>query len=346
MRKFAGALGALALAGVLHAVPAAAQTHPAGPTVGQIVQRGHLICGTNVGRQGFSSVDSQGRWWGFDVDFCKAIAVAIFGDPSKVRYVALSSAQRFPALQSGEVDILSRNTTWTLTRDTQNGFDFAIPNFYSGSALMVPRALNVTSARQLDGATVCVFPGSTTERYLADFARRHNITFRPVVIENVREMTAAYLSGRCDVNTQDATGLISIRALETPNPNDHIILPEMLSKEPLAITMRQGDAQFRDLISWVVMITIEGEEQGITSANIDNFANSQDPHVRRLLGLTPGIGRAFGIDDRWAYNVLKQVGNYAEIFDRNVGKDSPLRMERGLNGLWNQGGLLYSYPIN
>jgi len=346
MRILAGALAAAVLAATVPAQPALAQQHPAGPTVAQIVQRGHLICGTNVGRQGFSSVDSQGRWWGLDVDFCRAIAAAIFGDASKVRYVPLSSPQRFPALQSGEVDVLSRNTTWTLTRDTQNGLDFAVPNFYSGTGLMVHRALGVTSARQLDGATVCVFPGSTTEKNVADYFRKNNMSFRPVVIENVREMTAAYLSRRCDVNSQDHSGLVSIRALETPNPADHVILPELLSKEPLAITMRQGDPQFRDLVNWVVMITFEAEEQGITSANVDQHRNSQDPTVRRLLGTTAGLGRAVGLDEKWAYNVIKQVGNYAEIFDRNVGQGSALKMERGLNRLWNQGGLLYAYPIN
>jgi general L-amino acid transport system substrate-binding protein len=314
-------------------------------TLDDIKARGHLLCGVSTGLAGFSNPDSAGKWSGLDVDVCKAIAAAILGDAEKVKFVPATAQQRFTMLQSKEVDLLSRNTTWTLQRDTALGLNFAPTTYYDGQGFMVPKALNVKTAKDLAGATVCVQPGTTTELNLADYFRAQKMDFKPVVIEKLEEVNAAYFAGRCDVLTTDASGLASVRATVAQNPDDHIILPEIISKEPLAPAVRHGDDAFFDVVKWTVFALLEAEEKGITSQNVDQMASSQDPTIQRLLGTSPGMGKALGLDEKWAYNAIKQAGNYAEIFDRNVGPKTPLRLERGLNALWTQGGLMYAPPI-
>jgi general L-amino acid transport system substrate-binding protein len=321
-----------------------AGTAYAGPTMDKIKAQG-LTCGVSTGVAGFSIADSQGRYTGIDVDICKAIAAATLGDPNKVKYVPLSAQQRFTALQSGEVDILSRNTTVSLQRDTQLGFNFAPVVYYDGQGFMVTKKLGVKSAKELNGATICVQPGTTTELNLADYFRTQKMQFKPVVIEKLEEVEAAYFAGRCDAYTTDASGLASTRVSKASNPNDHVILPEIISKEPLAPAVRHGDDEFFDIVKWTIFALIEAEEKGITSKNIDQNMNSEDPTVKRLLGVTPGMGKSLNLDEKWAYNAIKLVGNYGEIYDRNVGKDSPLKLERGLNDLWTRGGLQYAPPI-
>ncbi|HEY0833888.1 MAG TPA: amino acid ABC transporter substrate-binding protein [Azospirillum sp.] len=317
----------------------------AGATLDAIKQRGFVQCGVNSGLAGFGSPDSAGNWTGLDVDYCRAVAVTLFGDPAKVKFTPLSAQQRFPAVQSGEVDLLSRNTTWTLTRDTSVGLNFAPVTFYDGQGFMVPKKLGVKSAKELNGATVCVQSGTTTELNLADYFRASGMSFNPVVIESIDEVNAAYFAGRCDVYTTDASGLAGTRASVAPNPQDHVILPELISKEPLAPAVRHGDDQWFDIVKWTVYATIQAEEKGITSKNVDEHLKSKDPDVLRLLGVTPGMGAALGVDEKWAYNVIKKIGNYGEIFERNVGMNTPLKLERGLNALWTQGGLQYAAPF-
>jgi general L-amino acid transport system substrate-binding protein len=317
----------------------------AGPTLNKIKQAGAVVCGVNTGLAGFGQPDSQGRYSGFDIDICKAIAAAVFGDPEKVKYVPLTAQQRFTALQSGEVDVLSRNTTYTLQRDAELGLNFAPVVFYDGQGFMVSTKLGVKSAKELNGATVCVQPGTTTELNLADYFRANNMQFKPLVIEKLDEVVSAYLSGRCDVFTTDRSGLAGVRIGRTPNPDEQVILPETISKEPLAPAVRQGDDQWADIVRWVVYALIEAEEKGITAQNVDEKAKSEDPDVKRMLGATPGMGKALGLDEKWAYNAIKAVGNYGQIFERNVGDKSPLKLNRGLNDLWTRGGLMYALPI-
>lgn len=340
MRKLLFAAGGLAAATVL-AAPAA----HAGPTLDAVKARGEVICGVNTSLYGFSTPDDKGRWVGLDVDVCRAVAAAVLGDAEKARFVPLSAQQRFTALQSGEIDILPRNTTWTLTRDTANGLNFTMVNFYDGQGFLVPKNLDVTSAKELPGATICVQTGTTTELNLADYFRANNMPFRPVTIEKYEEVTQAFLAGRCDALTSDKSQLASIRANDTPNPDDFVILPETISKEPLTPSVRQGDDQWFDIVQWVQFATVEAEERDITSANVDEKLNSDDPNVKRMLGATPGMGAALGLDEKWAYNAIKQVGNYGESFERNVGQGSKLKLERGLNDLWTRGGLMYAPPI-
>jgi general L-amino acid transport system substrate-binding protein len=317
----------------------------AGPTLEGIKKKGYVQCGVNTGLPGFSNPDSQGNWSGLDVDFCRAVAAAVLGDAKAVRYSPLSAQQRFTALQSGEIDILSRNTTWTMQRDTALGLNFAPATFYDGQGFMVPKSLGVSHATELNGATVCVQPGTTTELNLSDYFRTKGMTFNPVVIESFDEVNAAFFAGRCDVYTTDASGMASIRSSLAPNPDDYVILPELISKEPLGPAVRHGDDEFFDIVKWSVYATIEAEEKGISSKNIDDNMKSQDPTVQRLVGTNPGLGKALGVDEKWAYNIVKQVGNYDEIFERNVGKATPLKLERGLNALWTNGGLMYAPPI-
>ena len=316
----------------------------AGETLDAVMERGYLQCGVNTGLAGFSNPDSEGNWTGLDVDFCRAIAAALFDDTQAVRFTPLTAQQRFTALQSGEIDMLSRNTTWTLTRDTALGLNFAGVMFYDGQGFIVPRELGVTSVMQLDGATICVEPGTTTELNLADFFRANDMAFEPVVIEHQDEATATFFSGRCDVYTTDASGLAAIRASVAPVPEDYLILPEIISKEPLSPVVRHGDDEFFDIVKWVRFALIEAEEKGITSANLAEMMESNDPTVRRLLGVTPGMGEALGLPEDWAVRVISAVGNYGEMFERNVGVDTPLGLERGLNDLWNRGGLMYAMP--
>lgn len=316
----------------------------AGPTFDAVKQKGFVQCGVNTGLAGFSAPDSAGKWAGLDVDVCRAVAAAAFGDAEKVKYTPMSAQQRFPAIQSGEVDILSRNTTYTLTRDTATGLNFAPTVYFDGQGFLVPKALGVKAAKDLDGATVCVQSGTTTELNLADFFRAHKLKYTPVVIESEDEVTAAFFSGRCDVFTSDVSQLAGVRSSKAAKPDDYIILPDVISKEPLAPAVRQGDSQWEDLVRWSVYALIQAEEFGITQANVDEFTKSANPDIQRFLGVTPGLGKALGVDEKWAYNIIKQVGNYGEVFERNVGVKTPLKLERGLNALWTNGGLQYAPP--
>lgn len=313
-------------------------------TLDEVRARGFLTAGVNPSVAGFSMPDEKGVWKGLDVDTAKAIAAAVFGDASKVKYVALTAVQRLPALQSKEVDVLCRNTTITLTRETVNGLNFAHPNYYDGQGFLILKKKGIKSAKKLKGATVCVLPGTTTEMNAADFFRKNGMPWKPVVIESNTELNKAFFAGRCDTLTSDASQLAAIRSV-APNPDDYIILPEIISKEPLAPVVRHGDDQWYDIVNWTVMALIEAEELGITSSNVDEMLKSQDPQVQRFLGVTPGLGKALGLDEKWAYYIVKQVGNYGEVFDRNVGPKTPLKLERGLNDLWMKGGLMYSYPF-
>ncbi len=316
----------------------------AGPTFDSVKSRGEVVCGVHTGLAGFGAPNAQGQFKGLDIDICRAVAAAVFGDSEKVKYVALSAQQRLAALQAGEVDILSRNTTWTLTRDTANGLNFTAVNYYDGQGFMVPKSLGVSSAKELDGATVCVQTGTTTELNMADYFRANGMKLNPLTIEAFEEVNAAYASGRCDAITSDASQLAAIRANDLPNPDDHVILPELISKEPLTPAVRHGDDQWFDVVKWAFYAMVEAEELGITAENVDEMKASENPNIKRLLGVTPGMGDALGLPNEWAYNVIKQVGNYGQSFERNVGKDSPLKLERGLNALWTDGGLMYAPP--
>jgi len=320
----------------------------AGKDLDAVKARGQLVCGVMEGTAGFARLDNRGKWVGFNVDLCRAISAVIFGDSEKVKYVPLTTQQRFTAVQSGEVDLLTRNVTWTLTRDTVLGLDFGAVFYYDGQGLMVNKKLGVKSARELEGATVCVAPGTTTELNLADYFRTNKMTFKPVVIEKVDEVRAAFFSGRCDVYTNDSTSLYATRAANPPpplTPDDFVILPEIISKEPLAPAFRQGDNQFGDIVRWTQYAMIEAEEYGITSGNVDEMLNSDNPSIKRILGVSPGMGKALGVDEKWVYNIVKQVGNYGESFERNIGMGSPLKIARGLNALWKNGGAQYVPPI-
>ena len=313
-------------------------------TLDEVRAKGFVSVGVNGGVFGFSMPDDKGVWKGIDVDTAKAIAAAIFGDTEKIKFVAVTAVQRLPALQSKEIDVLCRNTTVTLTRETTNGLNFAHVNYYDGQGFMVSKKSGIKSAKDLKGATVCVLPGTTTEMNAADFFRKNGMSWKPVVIEQNTELNKAYFSGRCDTLTSDVSQLASHRSV-APNPDEHIILPEIISKEPLAPVVRHGDDQWFDVVNWAVMAMIEAEETGITSKNVDEMLKSTDPNIQRLLGVTPGMGKALGLDEKWAYNIIKLVGNYGEIFERNVGKNTPLKLERGLNELWTKGGLMYAMPI-
>ena len=336
MRAIAGVAGAIALA--LTAGAAQAQS-----TLDAVQKKGFVQCGVNGGAlAGFSAPDSKGVWKGIDVDLCRGVAAAVFGDANKARYTPLTAQQRFTALQSGEVDVLARNTTWTITRDTSIGLNFVGVSFYDGQGFMVPKKLNIKSAKQLNGATVCVQPGTTTELNLSDYFRANGMTFKPVVIETLPEVLNAYFSGRCDVFTTDVSGLVSTRGSRAPTPADHVILPEVISKEPLGPAVRHGDDRWFDIVKWTLFAMIEAEEMGLTSKNIDQQAGSKDPAVQRFVGATGDMGKMLGLDNRWALNIVKQVGNYGESFDAHL---KPLGFERGLNQLWNKGGILYAPPI-
>jgi len=313
-------------------------------TLQDVRAKGFVQVGVNGGVFGFSMPDKKGVWKGLDVDTAKAIAAAVFGDANKIKFIPLTAVQRLPALQSKEIDVLCRNTTATLTRDTTNGLNFTHVNFYDGQGFLVSKKLGVKSARELDGATVCVLPGTTTELNAADYFRSHGMKWKPVVIEQTSELNKAFFAGRCDCLTSDSSQLAAQRSV-APNPDDYVLLPEIISKEPLAPVVRHGDDQWFDVVNWTVMALVQAEELGITSKNVDEKLKSKDPRVKRFLGVTPGLGKALGLDDKWAYNIIKQVGNYGEIFDRNVGPDTPLKLERGLNALWTKGGLMYAWPF-
>jgi general L-amino acid transport system substrate-binding protein len=316
----------------------------AGKDLDAVKKKGFIQAGVNGGVFGFGMPDSKGVWKGLDVDTARAVAAAIFGDSNKVKFTPLTAQQRFTALQSGEIDVLTRNATRTLSRETQLGLNFVTVNYYDGQGFMVPNKLGVKSAKDLDGATVCVLPGTTTEQNAADFFRSNDMKWNPVVIESTSELAKTFFAGRCDVLTSDASQLAGTRAV-APNPNDYSILPEIISKEPLAPAVRHGDDQFRDIVDFSVLAMINAEEMGITSKNIDEKMKSKDPMVQRFLGVIEGNGKSLGLDEKWAYNIIKQVGNYGEVFERNVGVNTTLGIERGLNALWTKGGLMYSPPF-
>jgi len=313
-------------------------------TLEEVRARGHIIAGVNGGVFGFSMPDDKGVWKGLDVDTARAIAVAVFGDADKVKFKALTAVQRLPALQAKEIDVLCRNTTQTLTRETQNGLNFVHVNYYDGQGFLVPKKLGVTSARELGGATVCVLPGTTTEMNAADYFRANNLKWKPVVIEQTAELNKAFFAGRCDVLTSDMSQLAAQRSV-SPNPDQYVLLPEIISKEPLAPVVRHGDDQWYDIVNFTVMALINAEELGINSKNVDKMLKSDNPEIKRFLGTSPGMGKALGLDENWAYNIIKQVGNYGEIFERNVGPNTQLGLERGLNDLWTKGGIMYAAPF-
>ena len=315
----------------------------AGQTLGAVRSRGVVKCGISQAA-GFATPDDSGRWQGFDIDFCRAIAVALFNDPQKAEFVPYTQQQRFSGLQSGEVDVLVNGTSLTMTRATRRSFHFGPVYFYDGQGFMVPKTLGVTRASMLNDATVCVQQGTTTELNLSDFARRNGIRFRPVVIEDHRSAVDALAAGRCDVITQDGAGLATTRTM-LQRPDAFVILPDRISKEPIASVVRYGDDQWLALISWVFHATVQAEELGITSATVAEFEQSTDPGVRRFLGLEPGVTDAFGLDAQWPLRIIRAVGNYGEIFERNLGPATPLGMERGLNRLWTDGGLMYAPPF-
>ena len=345
MRHWAARTVGAAFVVTAMAMPAMAQqpAAPASATLDAIRARGTLICGVNSGLAGFAQPDSQGVWRGFDVDYCRAVAVALFNDANKVRYVPTTAQNRFTALQSGEVDILSRNTTWTLSRDTSLGFDFPAISFYDGQGFMVKASLGVRTARELDGATICVQPGTTTEQNLTDWARAARIRFTPVVIERLEEVVGAFTSGRCDAFTTDVSGLAATRAVQ-PRPADYVILPDVISKEPLGPLVRHGDQRFSDLVRWVHFGLVAAEELGITAANVEQMAaNDTRPEVQRMLGKNGDLGRMLGVDNAWLVHVIRALGNYGEVFDRSL---TPIGIQRGPNALWTTpGGQQYAPPF-
>ncbi|CAN7524920.1 amino acid ABC transporter substrate-binding protein [Pararhizobium sp. LjRoot255] len=315
-------------------------------TLEDVKAKGFLQCGVNASLAGFGSQGSAGDFSGLDVDLCKAVAAAVFGDSTKVKFTPLSAKDRFPALQSGEIDMLARNTTWTASRDSQLGFDFRAVNYYDGQGFMTRKDLNVKSALELSGAAVCVQTGTTTELNLADYFKANNLQYNPVVFEKQEEVDAAYNAGRCDVYTTDQSGLYSIR-LSLSNPDDHIILPEIISKEPLGPAVRQGDSKWFDIVSYTHFAMVTAEEFGITQANVEEMKKSANPDIKRFLGEEEGstIGADLDLPKDWAVQIVKAVGNYGEAFERNVGEGSPLKIKRGLNALWSKGGLQYAPPI-
>ena len=335
------ALGGLLAAGALVALPA-----HAGKTLDAIKARGDVICGVNTGLAGFSAADSQGNWTGLDVEICRAIAAAVVGDGNKVKWVPLTAQARFTALQSGEIDILSRNTTFTLTRDGSLGLHSTVVTYYDGQGFMVPVKSKIKSAKQLKGATVCVQSGTTTEKNLTDYSRANKLGIKPVVFEKIEAATGAYFAGRCVSYTTDASGLASVRNKEAKNPADHIILPELISKEPLGPMVRRGDDEWFAIVKWVIYGLLEAEEYGITQANVEKLkAESKDPVVMRILGTSEDTGKLLGLDKDWMVRAIKAVGNYGEIFERNVGPKSALGLPRGVNNQWNKGGLMYAMPV-
>ncbi len=323
------ALGATAQAGTLQTVQS----------------RGQLVCGVNTAAPGFSSVDSKGQWYGHDVNVCRAVAAAVLGDAQKVKFVPLSSSQRFSALQSGEVDVLARNTTWTMTRDTTTGAIFTAVTYYDGQGFMVPKRLKISSTDKLKGATICVQSGTSSEKSLADYFNQKNMKYRTVVFDTTEATQSAFFSGRCQAYTTDMSDLAGAR-LNSPKPDDYVILPDVISKEPLAPAVRKGDDEWLSIVRWSIFTMMNAEELGITKANADKLrATDKRPDVRRLLGEDEDMGKMLGLDKAWSYRIVKQVGNYGESFEANLGKNSPLGLPRGANNLWTKGGLIYAPPL-
>jgi general L-amino acid transport system substrate-binding protein len=325
------------------AAPANQRSTGSGATLSAIRARGQLMCGITQGA-GFATPDDSGRWRGFDVDFCRGLAVALFNDPNKVRFVPYTQQQRFSGLQSGEVDLLANGTSITSSRALLRNFHFGPVYLYDGQGFLVRKASHVSSADALNGATVCVQQGTTTELNLSDFARRNKISLAPVVIEDLRGAVSALASGRCDAISQDGAGLATTRTM-LRDPENYVILPDRISKEPIAPVVRFGDDQWLEVVNWLFRAPVAAEELGIDSHNVQSYATSTDPAIRRFLGMEPGVTDGFGLDPRWTARVIAAVGNYGEIYDRNLGEKTPLRFERGMNRLWTQGGLMYSPPF-
>ena len=322
----------------------AAPAH-AGKTLDAIKARGQVICGVNTGLAGFGAADSTGKWSGLDIDVCRAIAAAVLSDGEKVKYVPLNAQARFTALQSGEIDILSRNTTFTLTRDASLGLHQTAITYYDGQGFMVPAKSKIKSAKQLKGQTVCVQSGTTTEKNLTDFSKASGLGIKPVVFEKLEAAEGAYFAGRCIAYTTDASGLASTRNKVAKDPKEHIILPELISKEPLGPLVRRGDDEWFAIVKWTIYGLLEAEEYGVTQANVDQQKDSKDPVVGRILGTTEDTGKLLGLDKEWLARAIKTTGNYGEIFERNVGPNSALQLPRGSNNLWNKGGLQYAPPV-
>ncbi len=341
MKQVITGVAGLAALAVMASVASAA-------TLDDVKAKGFVQCGVNTGLAGFSAPDAKGEWAGLDADFCRAVAAAVFGDGTKVKFTPLNAKERFTALQSGEIDVLSRNTTWTINRDTALGLNFAGVTYYDGQGFMInaKKLPGVNSALQLSGAAVCVQSGTTTELNLADYFKANKMEYNPVVFEKLEETNAAYDSGRCDVLTTDQSGLYATR-LTLGSPDDHVVLPEIISKEPLGPAVRQGDDQWFDVVKWTYFALLNAEELGVTQANIEEMKASENPEIKRVLGTEADtkIGTDLGLTNDWVVNVVKAVGNYGEMFEKNVGSGSPLKIARGVNGLWTKGGLQYGMPI-
>ncbi|WP_293141749.1 amino acid ABC transporter substrate-binding protein [Moritella sp.] len=313
-------------------------------TLEQVMKKGVLNCGVSTGIPGFSATDSKGVWKGIDVDFCRSVAAAVLGDASKVKYIPLTAKERFTALQSGEIDLLSRASTWTATRDTSLGLNFAGVNYYDGQGFLVKKEIGVTSAKELDGASFCIQAGTTTELNLTDYFKSNNMEYKAVTFDTSGQTIDAFKKGRCDAVTSDASQLYGLR-IKLDDPKSAIVLPDIISKEPLGPVVRQGDDAWFNVVRWSLFATLEAEELGVTASNVDKQLKSNNPSVKRLLGVTGKAGENLGLKSDWAYQIVKQVGNYEEMFENNVGKNSPLNIDRGLNNLWNKGGLMYAMPI-
>jgi general L-amino acid transport system substrate-binding protein len=338
MRRF------LTVCAAVGALASVATTAASAGRLDDVKARGMLNCGANGEVPGFGLPDAQGNWTGLDVDFCRAVAAAIFNDPKKVKFVATTAKDRFTVLQSGDVDVLARNSTWTSSREAQFGLNVTAVNYYDGQGFIVRKDTGIKSARELDGATICVQQGTTTELNLADYFRTNKMQLKSVTFLSLQEALGAYESGRCNAYTTDASGLYSSR-LKLAKPDDHVVLPEIISKEPLAPFVRQGDSQWFDVIRWTHFAMLIAEEDGITKANVDEMLKSQAPEIKRVLGVEGNFGEQLGLTKDWVYRIVKHVGNYGEIFDHNVGEGSPLKIKRGLNALWTKGGLQYAPPI-
>ena len=340
----AAAASVLALVAFRPGGEARAQAQAPGPTLAAVKARDVLACGTSTGAAGFSLPDSRGVYRGIDTDLCRAVAAAVLGDAAKVRWVPLTTQARLPALQSGQIDVLIRTVTWTQGRDTANGLNFTAVSFFDGQGFMLRKSLNVNRAVDLGGAAICVVAGSTNELNLSDWARVNNVRYTPVVFEQNDEARRSYFNGRCDAYSTDASQLAGLRA-SFPNPEEHVILPEIISKEPHSPVVRHGDDQWFDIIRWTFFALLTAEELGVTQANLEESLRSENPEIRRLLGLSGDHGPLMGLDRRWAYNIIRAVGNYGEVFERNLGQGSPIKLSRGLNDLYTRGGLMYAPPI-
>jgi len=338
-RMISAAIGMAFVAGALSTTSVLAAT-----TLESVKEKGHLQCGVTSGLPGFSQPDEKGSWTGIDVDTCRAVAAAIFGDAKAVEFTPLTAKERFTALQSGEIDVLSRNTTWTLTRDASLGLNFVGANYYDGQGFLVNKDIGVDDATQLDGATVCIQAGTTTELNLSDYFRAKGMEFKPIVFDTSEQSVQGFAAGRCDVLTSDRSQLAALRS-KLSDPNSAKILPNTISKEPLGPVVRQGDDQWFNIVKWVLFLQINAEELGVTMANVDEMLKSDNPNVQRLLGTDGDMGAKLGLPDDFGHAIVKQVGNYGEMYDRNVGPDTALGLERGINALWTNGGILYAPPV-